>query len=347
MVLAGSTRSDLRRQVQYLKAENEILRSKLGTRVPLTGNERARLARLGRAVGPAIRTLVSIVAPGTIVRWINSGSRTPPEHAGGSRRKPGRPRTHEHTRRIILRIARDTGWGYTRILGELKKLGISVSRSTVVNILQEAGLPIGPDRGEPGWNEFMRSHAKTLWACDFMVRRIVTPRGLVNAFVLVFIHVASRRAIASTSTTRPDAHWVSQQVSRFAATARADGGRCGILFRDCDAKFGRAVDSALRAVRVTPLKLPHLAPHLNAHAERLIQTMQVECLDRFVACGNKHLDRLVARFVVHYNNGRPHSAIEHRTPTGPPSAAEQGCDGRVACRSRLGVTLRHYYRRAA
>ena len=37
-------------------------------------------------------------------------------------------------------MARETGWGYTRILGELKKLGIAVSRSTVVNILKAAGM---------------------------------------------------------------------------------------------------------------------------------------------------------------------------------------------------------------
>ena len=44
----------------------------------------------------------------------------------------------------MLRLANENGWGYTRILGELKKLGIgTVCRSTVVNILKEAGLDPG------------------------------------------------------------------------------------------------------------------------------------------------------------------------------------------------------------
>lgn len=68
VVLAGTTRPGLRRQVQYLNAENEVLRSRLSPRVPVTSAERARLARLARAVGPAIPSLVSIVSPGTVLR---------------------------------------------------------------------------------------------------------------------------------------------------------------------------------------------------------------------------------------------------------------------------------------
>ena len=346
-VLAGGRQCDLRRQIQYLKAENEILRSKLGPRVSVTPHERARLARLAEAVGPTIRMIVSIVAPCTIVRWINGGRRGSESRTRFRRRTPGRPRTPADVRRLVLRIARETGWGYTRILGEMKKLGVTVSRSTVVNILRAAGIPPVSGRGEPSWNDFMRAHARTLWACDFMVRRIVTPKGVRSAFVLVFIHIASRRAIASSSTIHPDAGWVSQQVHLFAAAARDRGGECEILVRDSDAKFGRAFDSALRAAEVTPLRLPHLAPNLNAHVERLIQTVQIECLDRFIAFGGRHLDHLVAEFIEYYNNERPHSSIGHRTPTGRPNEADQESFGRVACKSRLGGTLRHYYRRAA
>jgi putative transposase len=250
-------------------------------------------------------------------------------------------------RRLILRIARETGWGYTRILGETRKLGVGVSRSTVVNILREAGIPPVSGRGEPSWDEFVRAHAKTLWACDFMARRVVTPRGLKRAFVLVFIHVGSRRVIASPSTVHPDAAWVSTQAARFVRAARTDGGECGVLVRDSDSKFGRAFDAALRAAGVTPLRLPHLAPNLNAHAERLIQTVQDECLDRFIALGTTHLDHLVEQFVEHYNLERPHSAIGFRTPAGPPFALDRTVLGGVECRCRLGGTLRHYHRRAA
>ena len=76
--------------------------------------------------------------------------------------RPGRPRTPEDIRELVLRIARETGWGYTRILGELKKLGIhNVGKTTVRNILKGAGLDPGPNRGAGSWDEFHRIHAQT------------------------------------------------------------------------------------------------------------------------------------------------------------------------------------------
>jgi hypothetical protein len=42
-------------------------------------------------------------------------------------------------------------------------------------------------------------------------------------------------------------------------------------------------------------------------AERFIQTLKVECLDRFLVFGTKHLDHLVAENTDYYNRQRPHS----------------------------------------
>ncbi len=62
-----------------------------------------------------------------------------------------------------MRLARETGWGYPRILGEVKNLGVGmIARSTVVNLLRAAGLDPGPMRGEGTWDEFLKSHAETL-----------------------------------------------------------------------------------------------------------------------------------------------------------------------------------------
>ncbi|MCL4222467.1 MAG: integrase core domain-containing protein [Phycisphaerales bacterium] len=351
-VLAGAGRDDLRRQVQYLKAENEILRSKIQGAVRVTAKERFRLAKLAKPLGSALRSIVSIAQPETVMRWIREADRKRPKKRPGVRRA-GRPRTPDDVRRVVLRIARETGWGYTRILGELKKLHIKVSRSTVVNILREAGLPTAPERGERTWEEFIASHAKTLWACDFVQQRVLTLRGFRDAFLLVFVNVATRRAIATTSTEHPDAAWVAEQVARFKAESGTQGtwgAACRVLTRDRDQKFGKAFDGALRAEGITPVRLPHCAPNLNAHVERFIQTLQVECLDRFIVCGREHLDHLMAEFIEHYNAERPHSSIGHRPPAGrapPPPPRFAGRAGPVRCRTRLGGVLRHYDRMAA
>ena len=83
-------------------------------------------------------------------------------------------------RDLILRLAGETGWGYTRLLGEIRRLGVTVSRSTVVNTLKAAGLGPSPDRSTSTWHEFLRRHRDTLWACDFFTKHVWTLRGLVQ-----------------------------------------------------------------------------------------------------------------------------------------------------------------------
>ncbi|XVJ60026.1 MAG: hypothetical protein HEQ23_11750 [Tepidisphaera sp.] len=217
-LLMGSTATELRRQVRYLKAENEVLRSRIKGPVRVTPVERSRLVKLAKPVGRAVGELVSIVKPDTLLRWVN-GSR--PKKKRRSPRKPGRPRTPEDVRKLVVRMARENAWGYTRILGELKKLRINVGRGTVVNILKEAGVPTSPKRRDTTWDEFARAHAETLWACDFLRQPVITSRGVVEAFVLVFINIVTRRAYATASTTKPTEEWTAAEDEKFPELVRA------------------------------------------------------------------------------------------------------------------------------
>lgn len=346
-VLAGSTDRELRLQVQYLKLENEILRSKITGRVLVTPQEKARLIRFAKPLGSTIKALASIVTPGTLLRWIraDSGGLNKRIH---STRKPGRPRTSEDIRKLILRIASENGWGYTRILGELRKLNLKVSRGTVVNILKEAGMPTSQHRDEATWDEFIKFHAKTLWACDFIQQRILTWKGFKDAYLLVFINVATRQAVATRSTQHPDAAWVAEQVSHLHALTKNRSNKCRVMTRDRDTKFGKAFDAALRTKNIVPVRLPHRAPNLNAHVERFIQTAQNECLSKFIVMGTDHLDHLTSEFLKHYNEERPHSAINHKVPSNrPPPQQSTGISNEVHCHERLGGVLKHYQRQAA
>lgn len=167
-LFASATDSELARMVGYLKAENRILRDKLPKRLTVTARERARLLQLGNRLGSALKDLITIVTPRAFARWAAAyrGGETTAKALG---RKPGRPRTPEDIRNLVLKLAQENGWGYARVLGELRKLGIrSVSKTTVANILREAGLDPGPKRGEGTWSDFVKRHAATLWACDFL-----------------------------------------------------------------------------------------------------------------------------------------------------------------------------------
>ena len=285
---------------------------------------------------------------------MDAGDREAGEGEVPAKRKPGRPRTPEQIRKIVLRIARETGFGFVRILGELKKLGIGgVSRSTVVNILKQAGLPIGPARGEQTWDQFLKAHAKTLWACDFLTLRVLTSKGLKFAFALVFVHPKTRRAHVSLSTTTPDAAWFTEVVRRFTASLPPGMAKPRLLLRDRDDKFAagdNAFGAALAKAGISAVQLPHRSPNLNAHVERLIQSIQVECLDHFVVLGTRHLDHLLAEYIdSYYNRERPHSSLGFAAPLGRPPPIRAGPiePGEVRCRERLGGVIKHYYRKAA
>ena len=57
---------------------------------------------------------------------------------------------------------------------------------------------------------------------------------------------------------------------------------------------------------MTLLRLHHCSLNLNPHAQRFIQSLQGECLDRFNVMETGHLDHLVGESLVHYNTERRH-----------------------------------------
>jgi putative transposase len=263
LILVAATQKELARQVRYLTIENQMLRSRLPHRLTVTPQEQNRLVRFGSKLGRALDHLVSIVHPDTHRRWIRENRR--------ERRKAavprGRRRTPEQIRRLILKLGRETGWGYTRILGELKKLGIrSVSRNTVKNILKAHGLDPGPRRGLGTWDEFLKIHAATLWQCDFFSKRVLTKTGFRDLFVVVFLHVGTRRVFLTPATQHPNEAWVTEQAVAFVRHARAERLPTDIIMHDRDTKFTAGFDAALTNKGLRAHRLAYRAPNTAAFA---------------------------------------------------------------------------------
>ena len=78
----------------------------------MTPAERQRLVRAAKGLGMAIKDLVTIVTPATFLKWVNQEGK--PAAARKPRRKPGRPRTPDDVRALVVRLAREDAWGYTK-----------------------------------------------------------------------------------------------------------------------------------------------------------------------------------------------------------------------------------------
>jgi putative transposase len=341
VLLASATDRELARHVQYLREENRMLRTRLPRRLTLTERERQRLLKFGRPVGAAIYHLISIVAPRTFARWLTAATG---ERKSGRRR--GRPRSAEPLRELVLRLARENCWGHTRLHGELRKLGQRISRSTVARILRENGVDPGPRRGPGTWDDFIKRHAATLWACDFFSKKVWTRRGLVECFVWFFIHVASRRVVIAGVTANPDRAWMAQRAIEMVGLFEQQPVRPRYLIRDLDDKFDARSDAVFENAGVTVVPVGPLAPNLSAHAERWVLSIKSECLDHFVVFGDQHLRYLIDEYVAHYHTERPHQGKGNVPLTGATEAPASVSTNDIVCDERLGGLLRHY-RRAA
>jgi hypothetical protein len=139
-------------EILLLRHELSLLRRQI-RRPQLTETDRLVLVTLSRVL-PRRSWYAFLVTPETLLRWHR---RLVARRWTYPRRRPGRPAIDEEVRELILRLARENGhWGYVRIVGELRKLGINVSPTLVRNVLARAGLPPAPERATTSWRLFLR-----------------------------------------------------------------------------------------------------------------------------------------------------------------------------------------------
>jgi transposase len=123
-------------ELLVLRHQLEILRRQ-DKRPKLRPSDRVLMAAAGRLLPPACRDGL-LVTPQTLLRWHRELVRRRWTYA---RARPGRPSIDANTRDLVLRLARENPrWGYQRIAGELNKLGLAVSPSTVRRVLARVGL---------------------------------------------------------------------------------------------------------------------------------------------------------------------------------------------------------------
>lgn len=141
VIFAGWVGGQQQAVIEYLQAENEVLKSQLkGRRLRLTDDERRKLAVKGKAIGRKLLSEVAcIVTPDTIQAWHR---RLVASKWTFRRRTQGRPPLADEVRALIVELARnDSNWSYSSIRDRLANLGYRVSRSTVASVLMEHHRP--------------------------------------------------------------------------------------------------------------------------------------------------------------------------------------------------------------
>ena len=126
------------------------------------------------------------------------------------------------------------------------------------------------------------------------------------------------------------------------------GRRFQLLSHDRDTKFGRAFDDVFRSEGIEVIQTPVRAPNANAFAERWVRTVRSDCLERILILGRRHLEAVLHVYTKHYNEHRPHRALQLAPPDGGNSTADGNAHATAALRRHdlLGGLI-HEYQRAA
>jgi putative transposase len=334
-IVFGTLRAAIRCR-NDLAAENLALRQQLAVmkhqhpRPRFTDADRYFWVALSR-IWSGWHTSLHIVQPETVVRWHRHGFRY---YWRWKSRHRGRPKTNLEIRALIRQMCRANPlWGAPRIHGELLKLGIEVSETTVSKYMIKR-------RGPPSqnWRTFLENHAKELIALDFFTVPTATFRVL---FALVILSHDRRRILHFNVTGHLTAAWTARQLLEA----------CGIddvprfLVRDRDAIYGETFRRQVTALQIQDVSTAPRSPWQNAYAERVIGSIRRECLNHMIILGERHLRRILRSYVDYYNGTRTHLSLDKDAPE--ERQIQRPKQGKVIQLKRVGGLHHEYIRRAA
>jgi putative transposase len=319
LLLLGQGDRSKELEILVLRHELSILRRQVG-RLRFEPRDRLMLAALSR-VAPRRSWSAFPVRPETLLCWHR---RLVARRWTYPHRPPGRSPIERQVRELIVRLAcENTSWGYVRIVGEPRKLGVDVSATLVRSVLADAGIPPAPQRDRQSWRSFLRQQGDSMLACDFLT---VDTVWLQRLYVLVFLSIGSRRVEYVACTSNPDTAWMLQQARNLLMHLDERDRQVRFLIHDRDSKFSAAFDAVFAGDGVRIVRTPFRAPNANAHVERWVGSVRRECLDRLLIVGRRQLEHVLRVYVRHYNCGRPHRALALEPPEPPAAVAAARAD---------------------
>jgi putative transposase len=275
---------------------------------------------------------LAFVQPRTVIAWQRKHFRAHWRRLS-QRGTPGRPALAKEVRDLIRQMWQaNPTWGSPRIVGELRKLGIAVAKSTV-----EKYRPRPKKPPSPTWKTFLKNHVQDLVALDFFVVPTVTFRVL---FVLVILAHERRRIVHFNITEHPTAEWTAQQVVEAFPWDEAPR----YLFRDRDRIYGIHFRQRVRHMGIKEVLTAPQSPWQNPYVERLIGSIRRECLDHVIVLHERHLQRLLTGYFAYYHHWRTHLSLAMDCPNSRP-IQPPACGQVIAVPEARG--LHHHYERVA
>ena len=296
-MIACSINDRQQRRLDYAQEEVRVLKDILcdlgHRRIPFTADHRRRLAMAGKELSPEERRrCCQLVKPATLLAWFRQLGASKYD---SSARRTGRPRKTNDIRTLVIEIAKaNLGWGYTKIRDALRTgLKVEIGRTTVANILAEAGLKPAPERERKRtWKQFIRTHWDSLYACDFFSVEVLGLRGTVRYMVFFVIEIRTRAVEIAGIGVNPDGEWMRQMARNL--TDPVDGflRNAKYLIHDRDPLFTDAFEAILRSRGIKGVKIPAQSPNCGPYAERFVETI------RWTSFSRRILYSISARTVI-------------------------------------------------
>ncbi|MHC4223933.1 MAG: DDE-type integrase/transposase/recombinase [Planctomycetota bacterium] len=322
----------LKEKVSRLDAENALLRARL-LRVSARRRPRYRAHERLEILWNAARYRLSVTATAhrfavthqTVIHWRRAlGDRSP-----SLLPPPGRP--SDLVRELAPRLETEwPSWGTRRIAGQLARLGIKASRTSVQRLLQRPLAPEPDDRllrvGAPG---LLAKRPNRIWMIDFTrLGGIVRP-----AFVGAVIDAFSRRVLAIGFVRgEPDGRFAVCLLRR----ALAHHGTPTWLVSDRDrALRNKLVNGLLRRHGIRRRYGAVGRKGSIAIIERFWRSLKREYVNGlFLYRPRAAIERRIRRYAHWFNQERPHQGLRSRTPDEvyrgrPPRAARNSTGGKL------------------
>jgi transposase InsO family protein len=322
-----------------LELENLAVRHQIGV-LQRSARKRANLNPLDRLLWVCLsriwsdwRSALAIVQPETVIAWHRRGFGL--FWAWKIRQgQAGRPALSNEVRELIGRMCRENPtWGAPRIHGELLKLGINVSETSVSKYMVRSRKP--PSQT---WHTFLENHAQQLASVDFFT--VPTLRFQVLYVFLVLAH-DRRRILHFNVTANPTAEWTGQQLREAFPFDRLPR----YLLRDRDAIFGKDFREQVRDMGIHEVLSAPRSPWQRAYVERVIGSIRRECLDHLIVFNEASLRRTLRSYLDYYHKSRTHLSLAKDSPEPRPIQAVEM--GRVVAVPQVGGLHHRYERRAA